>query len=259
MISACQDGETRTTLELAGRWRPASSAIRTPRNPAPNGAATWWCTPARSHIAWSGISRRIAPRRRPSAPGRSHRPAGSGVAYAPQNSGVPGSTARSPSPAGGLCSRRRSVGPVLVLSALLAGGAPVGTVIAGPITTGLGVGACLIGSITRARHALIANDIGVGTGVLLVLHVVIGASGPSPCGRYDPFADGRGWTCRRRSHVLVGAFHALWRRGLGLRRTKRFNRRDFPFGAALGQVFAVAGSSARFGCADLACGDDADA
>jgi hypothetical protein len=55
-------------------------------------------------------------------------------------------------------------------------------VIAGLIITGLGVGTCLIGSITSAQNALIASDIGSGTGALLVLRSVGGASASSLAG-----------------------------------------------------------------------------
>lgn len=67
----------------------------------------------------------------------------------------------------------------LTVLAALPLNAPLLAVIAGLIITGLGVGACLIGSITSAQNALIANDIGSGTGALLVLRSVGGASGSS--------------------------------------------------------------------------------
>jgi EmrB/QacA subfamily drug resistance transporter len=70
----------------------------------------------------------------------------------------------------------------LTLLAALPLNAPLWAVIAGLIITGLGVGACLIGSITSAQNALIANDIGSGTGALLVLRSVGGASGSSLAG-----------------------------------------------------------------------------
>jgi len=68
------------------------------------------------------------------------------------------------------------------LLAVLPLNAPVWAVIAGLIIAGLGVGTCLIGSMTSAQNALIANDIGSGTGALLVLRSVGGASGSSLAG-----------------------------------------------------------------------------
>jgi len=70
----------------------------------------------------------------------------------------------------------------LTLLAVLPLNAPVWAVITGLIITGLGVGTCLIGSMTSAQNALIANDIGSGTGALLVLRSVGGASGSSLAG-----------------------------------------------------------------------------
>jgi len=70
----------------------------------------------------------------------------------------------------------------LILLALIPLYAPVWMIIAGLIITGLGVGTCLIGSITSAQNALIAKDIGSGTGALLVMRSVGGASGSTLAG-----------------------------------------------------------------------------
>lgn len=70
----------------------------------------------------------------------------------------------------------------LILLALLPLNAPVWTVIAAMIITGPGVGGCLIGSIMSAQNALVAQDIGSGTGALLVLRSVGGACGSTLAG-----------------------------------------------------------------------------
>jgi EmrB/QacA subfamily drug resistance transporter len=64
----------------------------------------------------------------------------------------------------------------LVLLAVLPLTAPVWTVIIAMILAGSGIGMCLIGSITSAQNALSAQDTGAGTGALLVLRSVGGAS-----------------------------------------------------------------------------------
>lgn len=60
--------------------------------------------------------------------------------------------------------------------------APVWMVIIAMILAGFGIGMCLIGSITSAQNALNAQDIGAGTGALLVLRSVGGASGSTLAG-----------------------------------------------------------------------------
>ena len=55
-------------------------------------------------------------------------------------------------------------------------------VIAGLIITGPGIGISLIGSMTSAQNALHAEDIGAGTGALLVLRAVGGACGSTLAG-----------------------------------------------------------------------------
>lgn len=70
----------------------------------------------------------------------------------------------------------------LIFLALLPPDAPVWMVIAGMAATGPGIGACLIGSIMSAQNALSAKDIGAGTGALLVLRSVGGASGSTLAG-----------------------------------------------------------------------------
>jgi EmrB/QacA subfamily drug resistance transporter len=70
----------------------------------------------------------------------------------------------------------------LILLALLPLNAPNWTVVAAMLVTGPGVGGCLIGSIMNAQNALIAQDIGSGTGALLVLRSVGGASGSTLAG-----------------------------------------------------------------------------
>lgn len=70
----------------------------------------------------------------------------------------------------------------LALLAALPLTAPVWTVIIAMIFAGSGIGMCLIGSITSAQNALSAQDIGAGTGALLVLRSVGGASGSTLAG-----------------------------------------------------------------------------
>jgi hypothetical protein len=70
----------------------------------------------------------------------------------------------------------------LVLLAVLPLTAPVWTVIIAMILAGSGIGMCLIGSITSAQNALSAQDTGAGTGALLVLRSVGGASGSTLAG-----------------------------------------------------------------------------
>ncbi|MEM5312585.1 MFS transporter [Paraburkholderia sp. JHI869] len=60
--------------------------------------------------------------------------------------------------------------------------APVWCVVGGMVVTGFGVGVCLIGSMTSAQNALRTSDIGSGTGALLVLRSVGGASGSTLAG-----------------------------------------------------------------------------
>jgi MFS family permease len=60
--------------------------------------------------------------------------------------------------------------------------APLWMVIAGMLVTGPGVGISLIGSMTSAQNALRSDDIGAGTGALLVLRSVGGASGSTLAG-----------------------------------------------------------------------------
>lgn len=70
----------------------------------------------------------------------------------------------------------------LILLAALPLSAPVWLVIVALIITGPGVGGCLIGSIMSAQNALKVQDIGAGTGALLVLRSVGGASGSTLAG-----------------------------------------------------------------------------
>lgn len=70
----------------------------------------------------------------------------------------------------------------LMLLARLPLDCPAWARIAGTIVTGFGVGICFIGSMTSAQKALIAKDIGSGTGALLVLCAVGGASGSTLAG-----------------------------------------------------------------------------
>jgi EmrB/QacA subfamily drug resistance transporter len=68
------------------------------------------------------------------------------------------------------------------LLAVLPMNAPLWAVIIAMIFAGHGIGICLIGSITSAQNALSAQDIGTGTGALLVLRSVGGASGSTLAG-----------------------------------------------------------------------------
>jgi MFS family permease len=70
----------------------------------------------------------------------------------------------------------------LALLAALPLNAPLWAVIIAMIIAGHGIGVCLIGSITSAQNALTAQDIGAGTGALLVLRSVGGASGSTLAG-----------------------------------------------------------------------------
>ena len=70
----------------------------------------------------------------------------------------------------------------LALLAALPLNAPLWAVIIAMILAGHGIGVCLIGSITSAQNALTAQDIGAGTGALLVLRSVGGASGSTLAG-----------------------------------------------------------------------------
>jgi hypothetical protein len=69
-----------------------------------------------------------------------------------------------------------------ILLASLPLDAPVWTILIGMIITGLGIGSSFIGSIMSAQNALSAKDTGSGTGALLVLRSVGGASGSSLAG-----------------------------------------------------------------------------
>ncbi len=70
----------------------------------------------------------------------------------------------------------------LILLAVLSLNAPVWAVIAAMVVTGPGMGACLIGSMMGSQNTLGAQDIGSGTGALLVLRSVGGASGSTVAG-----------------------------------------------------------------------------
>jgi MFS family permease len=70
----------------------------------------------------------------------------------------------------------------LILLAVLSLHAPLWAVIAAMIVTGPGMGGCLIGSMMGSQNALGAQDIGSGTGALLVLRSVGGAIGSTIAG-----------------------------------------------------------------------------
>jgi hypothetical protein len=70
----------------------------------------------------------------------------------------------------------------LALLAALPLSAPMWADIIAMTLAGHGIGICLIGSITSAQNALSAQDIGAGTGALLVLRSVGGASGSTLAG-----------------------------------------------------------------------------
>jgi EmrB/QacA subfamily drug resistance transporter len=70
----------------------------------------------------------------------------------------------------------------LALLAALPLTVPAWAVVVAMIITGSGIGMCLIGSITSAQNALSAQDTGAGTGALLVLRSVGGASGSTLAG-----------------------------------------------------------------------------
>jgi MFS family permease len=70
----------------------------------------------------------------------------------------------------------------LTLLAVLSLHAPVWAVIAAMVITGPGVGGSFIGSMMGSQNALGAQDIGSGTGALLVLRSVGGAAGSTVAG-----------------------------------------------------------------------------
>src|ERR1700748_2530977 len=70
----------------------------------------------------------------------------------------------------------------LVFLAVLSLHAPVWAVIAAMVVTGPGIGGCFIGSMMGSQNALGSQDIGSGTGALLVLRSVGGASGSTVAG-----------------------------------------------------------------------------
>jgi EmrB/QacA subfamily drug resistance transporter len=70
----------------------------------------------------------------------------------------------------------------LALLAALPLNAALWAVVMGMVLAGLGIGACLIASITSAQNALSPQDIGAGTSALLVLRSVGGASGSTLAG-----------------------------------------------------------------------------
>lgn len=70
----------------------------------------------------------------------------------------------------------------LILLAAVSLHAPVWAVIAAMVVTGPGMGGCLIGSMMGSQNALGAQDIGSGTGALLVLRSVGGATGSTVAG-----------------------------------------------------------------------------
>jgi EmrB/QacA subfamily drug resistance transporter len=70
----------------------------------------------------------------------------------------------------------------LILLAVQPLDAPVWRILVGMIVTGAGIGGSFIGSMMSGQNALSAKDIGSGTGALLVLRSVGGASGSSLAG-----------------------------------------------------------------------------
>ncbi|TAL77983.1 MAG: MFS transporter [Beijerinckiaceae bacterium] len=70
----------------------------------------------------------------------------------------------------------------LILLAILPSNAPIWAVILALTLAGPGVGSCLLGSTMSAQNALSAKDMGSGTGALLVLRTVGGASGSTLAG-----------------------------------------------------------------------------
>jgi cyanate permease len=70
----------------------------------------------------------------------------------------------------------------LISLAVLPLDAPVWTIVVAMVVTGPGIGGCFIGSMMGGQNALRAKDIGAGTGALLVLRSVGGASGSTLAG-----------------------------------------------------------------------------
>jgi len=70
----------------------------------------------------------------------------------------------------------------LILLAVLPLNAPIWAMVLAMILAGPGVGSCLIGATMSAQNALSAKDMGSGTGALLVLRSVGGASGSTLAG-----------------------------------------------------------------------------
>jgi EmrB/QacA subfamily drug resistance transporter len=70
----------------------------------------------------------------------------------------------------------------LAMFALLPFDAPLWAVIGTMVITAPGIGICLLGTIVSAQNAIPARDVGAGTGALLVLRSVGGASGSTLAG-----------------------------------------------------------------------------
>jgi len=95
----------------------------------------------------------------------------------------------------------------LVWLAALPPDTPPWMVILGMIITGPGIGMSLIGSITSAQNALHPEDIGAGTGALLVLRAVGGACGSTLAGTVISGAN-RAASSFETVYVIAAAFAA---------------------------------------------------
>ena len=126
----------------------------------------------------------------------------------------------------------------LIFLALLPLNAPVWTVIGGMIVTGLGVGICLIGSITSAQNALVARDIGSGTGALLVLRSVGGASGSTLAGAI--IASGLLAVQQAAGGIAPLAVHSLHGSAALDHAARSGSAAAFQLGDTFGTVYAVA-------------------
>lgn len=70
----------------------------------------------------------------------------------------------------------------LILLAVLPLDAPLWAMIAAMVITAPGLGVCLLGTIISSQNAVPAKDVGAGTGALLVLRSIGGASGSTLAG-----------------------------------------------------------------------------
>jgi EmrB/QacA subfamily drug resistance transporter len=127
-----------------------------------------------------------------------------------------------------------------VLLAALPLDAPVWAILGAMIITGLGIGSSFIGSIIGGQNALSARDTGAGTGALLVLRAVGGASGSSLAGAI--IASGMAAIEKAGSAVAAPDSQAIQRGAAALAETAKngLNGAAAHFGWTFGIVYAAA-------------------